>query len=469
MRIDTSLRAGVVAAALIVVIGGCESLTVPDFNNPGLDELTQNPSRSAVVNASQGLMVGARRGIGEFNRYVSALGVLGRESYIFDPSDPRFVTELLQGPLDPGGASFGGGGHWADRYKNIRSANILLDALPNATDFTTQELEAIRGYVKTLVAPDFLLVVNTRDDFGAPIDVNRDPTGDPAPIATKDEVFNRIVTLLEEAKVHLNAGGSSFPFQLSSGFSGFDTPATFLGFNRALLARVHVYRQDWAAARTALGESFLNASAGQGIAGLHVGVYHAYSSGSGDRVNGLFGRRDVLPAHPSIVTDAQAGDARVDRKTVVVSPPVGDPGGTFGVSSDRLFTIYDGLSAPIPFIRNEELLLLRAEVNLQEGNLDAARTDINLVRSISGGLAPIAAATWNALTPAQRVDELLYNRRYSLLWEGHRWIDMRRYDRLADLPVDHPTFVRFRQFPIPAGECVGRSPAPAGCSVVQGF
>ncbi len=73
------------------------------------------------------------------------------------------------------------------------------------------------------------------------------------------------------------------------------------------------------------------------------------------------------------------------------------------------------------------------------------------------------------MTADERIDELLYNRRYSLLWEGHRWIDLRRYDRLTSLPVDHPTFVRFRQFPLPAGECVGRSPAPTGCSPVQGF
>ena len=129
----------------VLALSGCNDLTVPDFNNPGLGDLTENPTRSAVVTAAQGLLVGARNGIGEFNRYVSALGVLGRESYITDGSDPRFVTELLEGPLDPAGASFGGGGHWADRYANIRAANILLDAVGAAGSlFSTEEQEAIR-------------------------------------------------------------------------------------------------------------------------------------------------------------------------------------------------------------------------------------------------------------------------------------------------------------------------------------
>ncbi len=204
------------------------------------------------------------------------------------------------------------------------------------------------------------------------------------------------------------------------------------------------------------------------MSGLEVGVYHAFSTGPGDQVNDLFGRRDVLPAHPSVVADAQTGDARVDQKTTV-SSAVTDPGGTFDLSSDRLFTVYGSLSAGIPMIRNEELILLRAEARLRSGDAADALDDINLIREESAGLAPIGVATWNGLTDDERVNELLYQRRYSLLFEGHRWIDMRRYDRLDALPVDHPTFVRFPQFPFPANECVGRDPAPTGCTQVAGF
>ena len=76
-------------------------------------------------------------------------------------------------------------------------------------------------------------------------------------------------------------------------------------------------------------------------------------------------------------------------------------------------------------IKNEELILLRAEANIGLSDLgDAAVTDINLVRQTSGGLAPYAGA----VDQPSLLNELLYNKRYSLMYEGgHSWIDYRRY------------------------------------------
>ena len=219
--------------------------------------------------------------------------------------------------------------------------------------------------------------------------------------------------------------------------------------------------------------SFLNDGAGIGMSGLNVGMYHAFSSAPGDAVNGIFDpSRLIIVAHPSIVTDAQAGDARLARKVVPI-PSVDDQAGE-GVSTDRAFDIYDGPSAPIAYMRNEELILLRADANLGLGipaGIDAALPDINFIRQESGGLAPIALAAWQAMTDTQRTDELLYNRRYSLLFEGHRWIDMRRYGRLTALPIDAgTTFVRFSRFPFPVRECNARVPPPTqGCALELGF
>ena len=68
------------------------------------------------------------------------------------------------------------------------------------------------------------------------------------------------------------------------------------------------------------------------------------------------------------------------------------------------------------------------------------------------------------MTADQRIDELLYNRRYSLLFEGHRWLDMRRYGRLDDLLLE-PTLRVHTRFPFPQSECNARVPPPSeGCS-----
>ncbi|MDX1429359.1 MAG: hypothetical protein R3282_03680, partial [Rhodothermales bacterium] len=136
---------------------------------------------------------------GTRNGYTSLLGILGRESYNFDGSDPRFITEMLEGELDPGSPAFGAN-LWTSRYQNIRNANILLNALDAVQGVETADLEAIRGFAKTIMALDLLRVVNTRFDNGVVIDTDRPPTSDPAPIESKEAGYGQIVTLLDQAQ-----------------------------------------------------------------------------------------------------------------------------------------------------------------------------------------------------------------------------------------------------------------------------
>jgi hypothetical protein len=137
-----------------------------------------------------------------------------------------------------------------------------------------------------------------------------------------------------------------------------------------------------------------------------------------------------------------------------------------GITTQVAFQIYNSLASPIPIIRNEELLLLRAEANLGLDQDGAALTDINVVRTVSGGLDPIDGGAWGALTDEQQLDELLYNKRYSLLFEGgHRWIDLRRYGLLDQLPLDLASHTIHPRFPFPVAECDARAanPPATGC------
>ena len=125
-------------------------------------------------------------------------------------------------------------------------------------------------------------------------------------------------------------------------------------------------------------------------------------------------------------------------------------------------------NAPIPIIKNEELILLRAEANIGTGALDAAIADLNLVRQSSGGLPPTTLTT--SSPHADFVAELLYNRRYSLFFEyGHRWVDMRRYGRLAQLEKMAATHRIYPLVPLTLAECLPRNNTPKGCVQVSGF
>ncbi|MDT8342047.1 MAG: RagB/SusD family nutrient uptake outer membrane protein [Longimicrobiales bacterium] len=450
----------VAALGALTLLAACDDddFAVPDLNNPGLESLENNPTRSAVIDATQGLLIGSRAGISGQTGYVNHLGTLGRESLTFDNSDPRYFDEMLAGNLNPGNGAFGGSG-WAGRYANIRNANIVLNSLDAVTGFSPQELEAIRGFAKTLQALDLLLVLNTRAENGIVIDANRPLDEGPGPFVSESQAYQAIVDLLNEAAGHLGAAGGSFPFQLSPGFDGFDDPGSFLQFNRALLARAEVYRGGYGAALTALGQSFLDEGGD-----LDLGAFYSYGTGSGDVTNGLFqGSDPQIVAHPSVWTEAplkanQELDDRVARKVTTLAVNKSDPR---GVTSNVRFTHYPSLTSPTPIIRNEELILLQAEALWFTGDPDGAMDAINDIRTRSGGLEPAA----DPANDQEFIDLLLGERRWSLLFEGgHRWIDTRRFDRFDELARDRASDVVPTAFPIPRNECIARN-LTVPCSV----
>ncbi len=463
----------------MLLLGACNDLTVGDLNAPGVGQTVNNPTREGVLTLATGLQIGARFGVGEQNGYVALLGITGEEIYNFDPADPRFITEMVYGPLDGGSPAFGGN-LFAQLYTNIRTANILLEAMGNLSNtppagMSPAEKEATLGYAQTMAAYDFLRALNTRWDNGIPIppiDAVIDPTGPPAAIADSGAAFTHIVNLLDSGATHLtNVGDAPFPFQVSAGFAGFDRTLTFLKFNRALKARVSVYRNQWNDALTALGASFLDTGAP-----LTLGVYHTFTTTPGDSTNNLFDpQARALVAHPSLEANAQlqvdgvTPDARFVAKTTVLPTTHSSS----GLNSDRALNVYHSPSDPVPIIRNEELILLRAEANIGKGDpasLAAALADINFIRHNSGNLPDYAGP----VTQPALLAELLYNKKYSLLLEGgHSWIDLRHYGLLGTLTRESSasgTRHFFVRFPFPTNECLSRTPAPAtGCTLEPGI
>jgi hypothetical protein len=449
----------------LTLIAGCKDVEILNTNNPSIDQLTNSPTAATVATAAQGMLISIR---GLAGTYAQTAGIFGREVYNLDPSEPRTVNGYLVGPLEPGG--FGIEFGFGAAFRGIRAGEAILTATEQLESISATQKEAIRGYVKTMQAYLFLGQALVHEDIGLPIAVSATTGGgDPAPVVGKAEVYANIIRLLDEAKVHLNAGGAAFPFQLHTGFAGFNTPTTFLRFNRALKARVEMYTKAYPSALNTLGETFINTTATT-RANLDLGVYHVFSSASGDAVNGQF---DATPRAivvvPSFLTDAQkrgdgSNDLRASSKAAVSTTTLSQQ----GVSSNLRNTLYSTNTTPMAIIRNEELILIRAEARWFTGAKQAALDDINFLRVNSGGLAPTTLTT--GATDDQFITELLYNRRYSLFFEfGHRWWDMRRFNRLASLDKALPTHKLFPYVPYPADECLARNPQPANaCTQVPG-
>ena len=203
-----------------------------------------------------------------------------------------------------------------------------------------------------------------------------------------------------------------------------------------------VYREDWAQANTALSESFLDLTGN-----LTEGVYYRYSTAGGDQLNPQFfplnANGEARVVQKDFVPDAEAGDTRVTAKTRLRT----DTAFQDDLKSAYDFYVYQSNDAPIPLIRNEELILLYAEVQAQLSQTTNAVNAINTIRNAATLPAYTGPTDLNSL-----ITEILMQRRYSLFGEGHRWIDLRRYNRLSELPIDRPDDDVWVEFPRPASE-----------------
>jgi len=424
----------------LIFFSSCKIEPFPDPNNPGAGAISANPTPGEIQNLVTGIESGIRDNI---NFYLDDAGVIGREIYRFSSSDPRFTSDLLgKGTSVLDNNTFYITNPFAARYRVVKNINILLDGLTNTTSADIDNVDRTIGkaYANTVKAHELLMVFNLEYNNGIRVDVaNPDALG---PFLTKEESLNAINDLLNTAYTDLIANASAtFPFSTTL-YS--DTAGQFAKFNRALAARVAVYREDWAGALTALDNSFFDIDGD-----LNAGVFYLFSNAGGDQLNPMYfpqnSSGETRVVQPSFITDAAPGDTRLSK-----APKRTDPTTLDGLTSDYDFFVYKTNVDPIPIIRNEELLLIYAEAKAQLGgaaNLDDAVTAINNIRN-AANLANYSGA----VTQAAIIDEMLNQRRYSLFGEGHRWIDMRRYNRLNTLPIDRPGDDVWEEFPIPATE-----------------
>ena len=425
---------------MLVFSSSCKVEPILDPNNPGIGTISANPTVGEIQNLVTAIESGMRDNM---NFYFDDAGVIGREFYRFSTSDPRFTSDLLgKGTAVLDNNTFYITNPFAAKYRVIKNVNILLDGLTNTTssDVTDAQRAAGKAYANTIKAYELLIALNLEYSNGIRVDVaNPDALG---PFLSKDESFNAISSLLDNAYNDLIANaGVNFPFRTTF-FSS--TAGEFAKFNRALAARVAVYTQNWNGALDALSKSFFDIDGD-----LTVGVYYIYSSGGGDQLNPMFfpqnSSGETRVVQPSFITNAAPGDTRLSKAPQRTAPTTQD-----GLTSDYDFFVYKTNIDKIPIIRNEELLLIYAEAKAQVGgaaNLDGAVTAINNIRHAANLPNYSGAVTQPAI-----IDEMLNQRRYSLFGEGHRWIDMRRYNRLNTLPIDRPGDDVWQEFPRPATE-----------------
>ena len=427
----------IVLAAAALVAAGCKDNPVANpIDAPTVDALSGPLTRVTLQQLATGVLAQDRASVTGF-AYAIEPGIWARDVYRIDASEPRFVQETLGGNPDPG--SFSGSGNWAGFYTALRAANNVVLHLPASatTEFTTAEVNATRGFMRTIKALDYWRVIEMHDSVGATIQ-----TDDPAAVTDikcKATVLTYIAALLDSANADFTAAGgtTTLPFKLPSGFTAFGRDHSLVSnlvrFNRALKGKVDFYRgldrknptpALFATAITELTQGLGGAAAGAvPPADFSKGPYYVFVSGGSENTPNPISDAKI-GLNPLVGDSVQAGDTR-GSKIVARTALAG-----FGISTTITFvkavasTANQG--APMGILRDEELVLLRAQAYIEAGQLANAILDINDVRT-NYGLAPVAPATKTAA-----IDAVLYEKRYSLLFEGAQRIDdLREYGRVS--------------------------------------
>lgn len=426
------------ATVATLAVAGC-NLDLTNPNNPTVSGALSNP-RAATTRMIVGVMATYRA-----NRpdQIRAFGSFGRETYYMFITDGRFIT----GPLHDWRVNnaFDAGSQWASRYGNYRNEYEAVKIVSSTTALTAAEKAGALGVLNTFEALDMLHNIEARGPIGAVVDMTDDANA-VLPIVSQDSVYGWIAAKLDAAFAELGAAGNTFYFPIYGGFGVNvpSTPAGFAEFNRALKARVEAKRGSigcgatcYTAALTALGGTWI---ANLTAANRNDGVYTVFSTASGDfantvAVSGAVG--NDLFVHPLIdsIPGVAADDRYVRKLAITTCPPPQVQRSEKGATSSHRPCTYAATSTPIPIIRNEELVLLRAEAEWYTGNQAAANADLAAVRANSGGSNGGTSVVRHAVAAvdSEFVSELLLQRSLSLYQEGQRWPDYRRFGRLPEL------------------------------------
>ena len=434
-------RSKVAISTLCLLLAiSCSIDEVVDPNGPSINGVEVNASKGQLNELVTGIESTLRSGLGGVT---VQSGSMARELYVFD-ADPRNTGDVLGKngiALDPN--AFYVTGLWNAAYRNIKNANLLIDAAANTEAITDSERSGYMGFAKTVQAYRFIQLLRAHGRMRIDV-VDPDNLG---PIIEFDPALDAVRALLDEANTDLGSAGAEFAFPLSTGFEGFDTPTSFAQFNRAVAAVAALYAGDGPGALAELPNSYFD------LAGdLNLGPKHIFGLGAGDIANPVFrvasttevpNNGNQIIVHDSWIADAEPGDARVEAKSALRP----DPSSQDDLTGTHESTLYAANVSTIDIIRNEELILVYAEANILSGDLDEAQAALDVIRTAAALPAYSGAVTAEALTT-----EMLNQRRYSLFSENHRFFDLRRYDLSNTLPIDREGDQIFNILPIPLSE-----------------
>jgi len=335
-------------------------------------------------------------------------------------------------------------GTYQNIYKAINSANSVIAGVPAVSDplLTAAEKNKIIGEAYFIRALSYFDLAR---GWGG-VQLQLKPTTDLAGLkgvkrSTLDQTYDQVLADLVQAENLLPEDGTTRNRAQKS-------------TARALRARLHLYRKQWADA-----ENY----ASQVIANTKYALVKPYKSFftapflTSESVFELTYSANDKNGFWSTWYPSSAGGSFTLKPSDKIVAKLNDPliGGTrntliAGTSPSVYGVLYNTTTASIDpsyVIRIAELYLIRAEARAQQGKLtgaNSAASDLNIIRD-RAGVAPTTAATQADLLQAIEDENSV-----EFAFEAHRWFDLTRTGRAgAVLGITNPNYFLF---PIPLSD-----------------
>ncbi|MDN5286589.1 MAG: hypothetical protein JWR38_2863 [Mucilaginibacter sp.] len=319
---------------------------------------------------------------------------------------------------------------WKNFYFIIYSCNDLIGNLQSGDAMPESKVRQFTGEARFLRAFAFFYLTNLYGLVPLPL---KNEVSSTALLARSDSasVYQQIVADLQSARGLLPV---TYP---SAGKVRANQYAT-----TALLARVYLYRQDWAQAEQAAGtvinsRLYQLSAPGQtftaGSAGtlLEFATPNGFNSSSTEFIP-LSGKPNY-PVSAHLITQFEPGDLRFSawiKSTKVAGTTYDYPNKYHNRSANT--------SAPeyLVALRLAEQYLIRAEAEIRQNKLDAGLADLNTVRQ-TAGLTNLTLSN-----QAELINAVYQERETELFTEwGHRLFDLKRTGRAnAVLGAAKPTW-----------------------------
>ena len=322
---------------------------------------------------------------------------------------------------------------WTQAYTNIYQCNTAVAGLTAATGLTASLRTQLLGEAKFLRAFNYFYLTNLFGDV--PLVLTTDYTASSTLARTpKADVYAQVITDLLDAQKAL---GTAYPV------SGERTRVNQAAAT-ALLARVYLYQQNWAAAETqataVLGQTTLYtlpALSQVFLANSQEAIWQVRYAGTistNTAEGGYFvpASLTVAPTNTYQLTNALYNAfGTPDNRRTTWTNSYAVAGTTYRYPfkyQQRVNTPSAGAATEYSVVlRLAEQYLIRAEARIRQGNTASGLADLNVVRARAG-----ATALVTTLSQADALLAVENERRLELFTEyGHRWFDLIRTGRVA--------------------------------------